>query len=77
VRDLARDLRARLGHRLPTAGLYLASRYRGHGLFGPAVDEITVLREELGQLPLIGLITDAEIFEGVIHEASGVLVLIG
>ena len=46
-------------------------------LFGPAVDEIAVLREELGQLPLIGLVTDAEIFDGVIHEASGILVLIG
>lgn len=77
LRDLARDLRTQLADRLPTAGLYLASRHRGHGLFGPAVDEIAVLREELGQLPLIGLVTDAEIFDGVIHEASGVLVLIG
>ena len=28
-------------------------------------------------MPLIGLVTDAEIFDGVVHEAAGVLVLIG
>ena len=77
LRELARALRAKLNGRPPTAGVYLASRHRGHDLFGPAVDEVAILREELGQLPLIGLVTDAEIFDGVIHEASGILVLIG
>ena len=41
-----------------------------------AVDEIAILREELGPMPLIGLVTDAEIFDGMMHEAAGVLVLI-
>lgn len=77
LRELARTLRAKLNGRPPTAGVYLASRHRGHDLFGPAVDEVAILRKELGQLPLIGLVTDAEIFDGVIHEASGILVLIG
>ena len=63
--------------RTPVAGIYLASRHRGHGLFGPRVDEIAILREELGPMPLIGLVTDAEIFDGMVHEAAGVLVLIG
>ena len=35
--------------RVPMAGIYLASRHRGHGLFGPGVDEIAILREELGR----------------------------
>jgi small ligand-binding sensory domain FIST len=68
---------ARLHGRPAIAGIYLASRHRGRGLFGTAVDEIAVLRRELGQLPLIGLVTDAEIFDGAIHEGAGVLVLIG
>ena len=69
--------RAAVAGRPPIAGIYLASRHRGHGLFGPAVDEIAILREELGQLPLIGLVTDAEIFDGVDARGVGVLVLIG
>ena len=41
------------------------------------MDEIAILREELGPMPLIGLVTDAEIYDGMVHEAAGVLVLIG
>jgi hypothetical protein len=77
VGDLARRLLAGLDGRPPVAGLYLASRHRGGRLFGPGVDELAVLRRELGALPLIGLVTDAEIFAGVIHEAAGILVLLG
>ena len=77
VRDLGRAQMARLGAVPPVAGIYLASRHRGRGLFGPQVDEIAVLREELGPLPLIGLVTDAEIFDGIVHESAGVLLLIG
>ena len=77
VRDLGRSQRARFGRIPPVAGIYLASRHRGHGLFGPQIDEIAVLREELGAMPLIGLVTDAEIFDGIVHESAGVLVLIG
>jgi small ligand-binding sensory domain FIST len=77
VGALARDLRAGLAGGPATAGLYLASRHRGRGLFGPGVDELALLRRELGGLPLIGLATDAELFGGAIHEAAGVLVLIG
>jgi small ligand-binding sensory domain FIST len=77
VRELARAQVARLRGRPPVAGIYLASRHRGRGLFGPRVDEVAILREELGRLPLVGLVTDAEIFDGAVHEAAGVLVLIG
>lgn len=77
VRELGRSLNGRLSGSPAKAGVYLASRHRGRSLFGPAADEIAWLREELGPLPLIGLVTDAEIFDGVVHEAAGVLVLIG
>jgi small ligand-binding sensory domain FIST len=77
VGGLARGLRAGLDGRPPMAGLYLASRHRGGCLFGPGVDELALLRQELGALPLIGLVTDAEIFGGVVHEGAGVLVLLG
>ena len=60
-----------------TAGIYLASRHRGPALFGPHVDELTILRGELGATPLVGLVTDAEIFGGALHEAAAVLLLIG
>jgi hypothetical protein len=76
VGELARSLRAGLKGEA-TAGLYLASCHRGRALFGPGVDELAVLREELGGLPLVGLVTDAEVFGGAVHEAAGVLVLIG
>ena len=77
LRDLAGTLIARLGGIRPVAGVYFASRHRGRGLFGPGVDEVSILREELGPVPLVGLVTDAEIFDLAVHEASGVLVLIG
>lgn len=77
IRDLARAQLAKLRGGPPAAGIYLASRHRGQGLFGPRADEIAILREELGPIPLIGLVTDAEIFDGIVHEAAGVLVLIG
>ncbi|MGE3295268.1 MAG: FIST C-terminal domain-containing protein, partial [Geminicoccaceae bacterium] len=77
LRDLAGSLLARLRGRVPAAALYFASRHRGHGLFGPGVDEVAILRGELGPVPLVGLVTDAEIFDGAVHEAAGVLVLIG
>lgn len=77
VRELGRSLAGRLSGRPAKAGLYLASRHRGRRLFGPAANEIAWLREELGSVPLIGLVTDAEIFDGVVHEAAGVLVLFG
>lgn len=75
--ELARDLRARLGGKEPSCGLYLSSRFRGRELFGPGVSELAVLREELGAIPLIGLVTDAEIFAGALHECAGILVLMG
>jgi small ligand-binding sensory domain FIST len=74
---LARRLRGQLAGASATAGLYLASRFRGRELFGPGVDELAVLREALGGTPLIGLVTDAEVFEGALHECAGVLVLLG
>jgi len=77
LRDLAGTLLAKLGGPRPVAGVYFASRHRGRGLFGPGVDEVAILREELGGIPLVGLVTDAEIFDDAVHEASGVLVLIG
>ena len=77
LRDLAGTLRARLRGHPPAAALYFASRHRGRGLFGPGVDELEILRGELGRVPLAGVVTDAEIFDGSVHEASGVLVLIG
>lgn len=77
IGGLARELRDRLdGHR-PACGLYLASRFRSPGLFGPGVSELDVLRAELGHVPLIGLVTDAEIFADSLHEGAGILVLLG
>ena len=77
VRALARRLLAELDGAAPMAAVYLASRHRGRDLFGPGVDEIAILQEELGRLPLVGLVTDAEIYDGAMHEAAGVLALIG
>jgi small ligand-binding sensory domain FIST len=74
---LASGLRGRLAGARATAGLYLASRFRGRELFGPGVDELALLREALGGTPLIGLVTDAEVFAGAVHEGAGVLVLLG
>lgn len=77
VGAMARRVRARLGERRPTAGVYLVSRHRGPALFGRGVDELALLRAELGAIPLIGLVTDAEVFGGALHEAAAVLLLLG
>lgn len=77
VGAMGRAMRARLAGRVLSAGCYLVSRHRGPALFGRGVDELALLRAELGAIPLIGLVTDAEIFGGAIHEAAGVLLLLG
>lgn len=59
--DLARDLRRRLEGRTPRAALLYSSIQRGHGFFGPAVDEAAVVAKALGTVPLVGMRTAAEV----------------
>ena len=39
------------------------------------VDELVILRDELGHPPLIGAETETEIFDGELHRAAGILIV--
>lgn len=62
--DLAAMLtrvRVRLANAPPRFGLYFNAASRGRRLFGTAHHDVTLIREALGEFPLVGCVTDAEI----------------
>jgi hypothetical protein len=71
---LLRDLQRRLAGRPPRAALLILSDARGRR--GNPDLEIDLVRSAFGQVPLIGVRTDDEIFAGQLHSLTAVLALI-
>ena len=73
------DLRARLvdlRDRLPgapRAAVYVTCVARGPNLFGEESEEVGLIRDALGPVPLIGFFANGEIFNGRLHGYTGVL----
>ncbi|MFN7834696.1 MAG: FIST N-terminal domain-containing protein [Burkholderiaceae bacterium] len=59
----------------PRGALYIACRNRGAKLFGQQGQELQIIREQLGDLPLIGFFANGEIYQSRLYRNSGVLVL--
>lgn len=75
--DTLRMLRE-IGTRLqgpPAGGLYFSCVGRGRSLFGPDSAELKLIREELGEFPLVGLYCSGEIYHDHLYGYTGVLVL--
>ncbi|WP_218044924.1 FIST signal transduction protein [Kiloniella majae] len=68
------DMRARLP-RSPKAGLYYSCLGRGQALFGPNSEELNILRQEFGDMPLVGFYANGEISHDRLYGYTGVLTL--
>ncbi|MGF1624549.1 MAG: FIST N-terminal domain-containing protein [Alphaproteobacteria bacterium] len=73
------DMRAmldELGGRLPgtpRAVVYVTCVARGPNLFGERSEEVSLIHEALGPVPLIGFFANGEIFNGRLHGYTGVI----
>jgi len=74
MRRMVRQLCGRL-HGPPKAGIYVSCIARGAALFGEPGVEAQLIREELGDFPLIGFFANGEISRDRIYGHTGVLTL--
>ncbi|MGF1640406.1 MAG: FIST N-terminal domain-containing protein [Rhodospirillales bacterium] len=69
---------ARLKRRLgapPRGGIYFSCVARGANMFGRPGREVALIRDQLGELPLVGLACGGEISNGRLYGYTGVLAL--
>ncbi len=64
-----------LSQRKPRGAVYIACNGRGAALFGLQGVEQQIVREQLGDIPLIGFSANGEIFKGSLYGYTGVLAL--
>lgn len=69
----------RLGGRWPAFGCYFDCAGRGQGLFGAPNHDVTLIREQLGEFPLVGFFGNGELApigrRNFFHTYTGVLVV--
>ena len=77
VKDLERMLAdvKRRTNSPPRAGLYYACVARGPNLFGSDSEELRLVRDELGEFPLVGFFANGEISHDRLYGYTGVLAL--
>lgn len=74
--DLRRMLRSLKGRAVrPLGGLYFSCLARGPGMFGEVGRELGIVREELGDIPLVGFFGNGEISFDRLYAYTGVLTL--
>lgn len=59
----------------PRGGVYYSCLGRGAGLFGPNSEELGMIREALGEFPLVGFFCNGEISHNRLYGYTGVLTL--
>ena len=70
------DIAGRIGDRSILGGIYISCVARGAHMFGTDEAEIDMIRESLGEFPLIGVIGQGEFCHDRIYGYTGVLALI-
>lgn len=77
VKDLERMLAdvKRRTNAPPRAGVYYACVARGPNLFGSESEELRLIRDELGEFPLVGFFANGEICHDRLYGYTGVLAL--
>lgn len=76
--DLGRmlaDLKQRAQGQAPKAAIFVSCVARGGAMFGQNGAELALVREQLGDLPLIGFLAGGEIWRHRIHAQTGALAL--
>ncbi|MDX1738302.1 MAG: FIST C-terminal domain-containing protein, partial [Alphaproteobacteria bacterium] len=75
MRQTLKDLRRRAGTSPIKGGIYINCAGRGPNQFGPNSRELEILREELGDFPLVGFFANGEISFDRLYTYTGVLTL--
>jgi len=74
LEEMLARLKARVGER-PKGAVYYSCVARGPNLFGPESAELGLLREVLGEVPLVGFFCNGEISNARLYGYTGVLAL--
>ena len=74
LRRMLTDVKRRAG-KPPKAAVYYSCVARGPHLFGPDSEELKLVREVLGDLPLVGFYANGEISNNRLYGYTGVLAL--
>ncbi len=64
------------GQRQPQGAIYIACNGRGAALFGQSGAELQIIREQLGDIPLVGFFANGEIRGANLYGFTGILMLI-
>jgi len=76
MRRMLADVAARTEGRRIVGGLYISCVARGAAMFGTDEAEIDMIRQALGEFPLIGIISQGEFCHDRLYGYTGVLALI-
>lgn len=69
------ELKRAVAGRVPRGGVYVSCLGRGEGLFGPDSAELNLIREHLGDFPLVGFYANGEVSRDRLYGYTGVLTL--
>lgn len=72
MRAMLSDITGRLPG-TPRAAVYVTCVARGPNLFGEASEEVSLIKEAMGSVPVVGFFANGEIFNGRLHGYTGVL----
>ena len=75
LKRMLEDLRGRAGG-APRGALYFSCVARGRHLFGPQSEELNLIREAFGDMPLTGFFANGEICNNRLYGYTGVLTLL-
>src|SRR5436309_3477593 len=79
LRGMLDEVATRLGARRPAFGCYFDCAGRGRGLFGVPDHDVTLIRERLGEFPLVGFFGNGEFApigrRNFFHNYTGALVI--
>lgn len=72
---MLKNIKQRLGNQQPKGALYISCLGRGHSLFGEDSQELKMISEALGEIPLVGFYANGEIAGNQLYGYTGVLTL--
>ena len=75
MKRMLNNIKQRLGTQQPRGALYTSCLGRGHSLFGDDSQELKIISEVLGDIPLVGFYANGEIAGNQLYGYTGVLTL--
>jgi small ligand-binding sensory domain FIST len=75
LRRMLCDVKARVGDRRPKGGVYFSCLGRGRHMFGEESTELELVREVIGDVPLVGFFANGEVSHNRLYGYTGVLTL--